>query len=140
MKHHSAYVEKRMNVSEMARVCGASRQMVYKYLRMLEHQNACKSRLTGYTLRFPHLTLIWYCDDHDKGSDSEGRWFESSRAYVKIPRNLARFRGIGLFWGEGRICMRYTVGVHIFLVISLILPLSLENQCTKYSKIALFFS
>jgi hypothetical protein len=31
---------------------------------------------------------------------------------VKIPRNLARFRGIGLFWGEGRICMRYMVGVH----------------------------
>ena len=30
-------------------------------------------------------------------SDSEGRWFESSRAYVKIPRNLARFRGVFVF-------------------------------------------
>ena len=35
--------------------------------------------------------------DRVSDSDSEGRWFESSRAYVKIPRNLARFRGVFVF-------------------------------------------
>ena len=36
MKHYPAYVEKRMNVSELARVCGLSRPTVYKYLKMME--------------------------------------------------------------------------------------------------------
>ncbi len=36
MKHYPAYLEKRMNVSELARVCGLSRPTVYKYLKMLE--------------------------------------------------------------------------------------------------------
>ena len=36
MKHYPAYVEKRMNVSELARVCCLSRPTVYKYLKMLE--------------------------------------------------------------------------------------------------------
>ena len=35
MKHYPAYMEKRMNVSELARVCGLSRPTVYKYLRMV---------------------------------------------------------------------------------------------------------
>ena len=35
MKHYPAYVEKRINVSELARVCGMSRPTVYKYLRLL---------------------------------------------------------------------------------------------------------
>ena len=35
MKHYPAYVEKRMNVSELARVCGLSRPTVYKYLKMM---------------------------------------------------------------------------------------------------------
>ena len=33
-KHYPAYVEGKMNVSELARVCGVSRPTVYKYLRM----------------------------------------------------------------------------------------------------------
>jgi len=36
-------------------------------------------------------------------SDSEGRWFESSRAYVEIPRNLARFRGIVFLEDAGNV-------------------------------------
>ena len=35
MKHYPAYLEKRMNVSELARVCGLSRPTVYKYLKMM---------------------------------------------------------------------------------------------------------
>ena len=35
MKHYPAYLEKRMNVSELARVCGLSRPTVYKYLKMV---------------------------------------------------------------------------------------------------------
>ena len=34
MKHYPALVEGKMNVSELARVCGVSRPTVYKYLRM----------------------------------------------------------------------------------------------------------
>ena len=37
MKHYPAYVEKRMNVSELARVCGLSRPTVYKYLQLLSN-------------------------------------------------------------------------------------------------------
>mgnify|MGYP000199313330 CR=1 FL=1 len=33
-KHYPAYAEGKMNVSELARVCGVSRPTVYKYLRM----------------------------------------------------------------------------------------------------------
>ena len=33
-KHYSAYVSGRMNVSELARVCGLSRPTVYKYLKL----------------------------------------------------------------------------------------------------------
>ena len=44
-------------------------------------------------------------------SDSEGRWFESSRAYMKVPRNLARFRGFFVFEDRAGKCMRYMVGV-----------------------------
>lgn len=33
-KHYPAFAEGRMNVSELARVCGVSRPTVYKYLRM----------------------------------------------------------------------------------------------------------
>ena len=35
MKHYPALVERKMNVSELARVCGISRPTVYKYLRMV---------------------------------------------------------------------------------------------------------
>ena len=35
MKHYVAFQEGKMNVSELARVCGLSRPTVYKYLRML---------------------------------------------------------------------------------------------------------
>ncbi len=35
MKHYPALVERKMNVSELARVCGLSRPTVYKYLRMV---------------------------------------------------------------------------------------------------------
>ncbi len=35
MKHYAAYVEGKMNVSELARVCGLSRPTVYKYLHMI---------------------------------------------------------------------------------------------------------
>ena len=33
-KHYPAYVSGRMNVSELARVCGLSRPTVYKYLKL----------------------------------------------------------------------------------------------------------
>ena len=33
-KHYDAYKEKKMNISELARVCGISRPTVYKYLKM----------------------------------------------------------------------------------------------------------
>ena len=35
-KHYPAFTAKRMNVSELARVCGLSRPTVYKYLRLIE--------------------------------------------------------------------------------------------------------
>ena len=35
-KHCPAYVAGKMNVSELARVCGLSRPTVYKYLKMIE--------------------------------------------------------------------------------------------------------
>ena len=35
MKHYPALVEGRMNVSELARVCGLSRPTVYKYVKMV---------------------------------------------------------------------------------------------------------
>lgn len=35
MKHYPAYQEKRMNVSELTRVCGLRRPTVYKYLKLL---------------------------------------------------------------------------------------------------------
>ena len=34
-KHYPAYMAGKLNVSELARVCGLSRPTVYKYLRML---------------------------------------------------------------------------------------------------------
>ena len=34
-KHYPAFAAKRMNVSELARVCGLSRPTVYKYLRLI---------------------------------------------------------------------------------------------------------
>jgi len=45
-------------------------------------------------------------------SDSEGRWFESSRAYVKIPRNLRDSGGLVCFGEGAEKCMRYMVGAH----------------------------
>lgn len=36
MKHYPAYVARRINVSEFARVCGLSRPTVYKYLRLVK--------------------------------------------------------------------------------------------------------
>ena len=35
MKHYPAFVDGKMNVSEMARVCGVSRPTVYKYLKLV---------------------------------------------------------------------------------------------------------
>ena len=35
-KHYPAFAAKRMNVSELARVCGLSRPTVYKYLRLIQ--------------------------------------------------------------------------------------------------------
>lgn len=35
-RHYPTYAAKKMNVSELARVCGMSRPTVYKYLRLLE--------------------------------------------------------------------------------------------------------
>ena len=35
LKHYAAFQEGKMNVSELARVCGLSRPTVYKYLRMM---------------------------------------------------------------------------------------------------------
>ena len=35
MKHYPAFVDGKMNVSEMARVCGLSRPTVYKYLKLI---------------------------------------------------------------------------------------------------------
>ena len=35
MKHYPAYVERMINVSEFARLCGLSRPTVYKYLKMM---------------------------------------------------------------------------------------------------------
>ena len=35
LRHYAAYQEGRLNISELARVCGISRPTVYKYLRML---------------------------------------------------------------------------------------------------------
>ena len=35
MKHYAAFVDGKMNVSELARVCGLSRPTVYKYLKMI---------------------------------------------------------------------------------------------------------
>ena len=36
MKHYAIFMEGKMNVSELARVCGLSRPTVYKYLKMME--------------------------------------------------------------------------------------------------------
>ena len=36
MKHYAAFQEGKMNVSELARVCGLSRPTVYKYMKMME--------------------------------------------------------------------------------------------------------
>ena len=36
LKHYTAFMDGKMNVSELARVCGLSRQTVYKYLKMME--------------------------------------------------------------------------------------------------------
>ena len=38
MKHYTAFQEGKMNVSELARLCGLSRPTVYKYLRILQRQ------------------------------------------------------------------------------------------------------
>ena len=35
-RHYPTYAAKKMNVSELARVCGLSRPTVYKYLRLIE--------------------------------------------------------------------------------------------------------
>ena len=35
MKHYAAFMDGKMNVSELARVCGLSRPTVYKYLKMM---------------------------------------------------------------------------------------------------------
>ena len=35
LKHYAAFQEGKMNVSELARVCGLSRPTVYKYLKMM---------------------------------------------------------------------------------------------------------
>ena len=35
-KHYAVFMEGKMNVSELARVCGLSRPTVYKYLKMME--------------------------------------------------------------------------------------------------------
>lgn len=34
-KHYQAYTLGKMNVPELARVCGLSRQMVFKYIKLL---------------------------------------------------------------------------------------------------------
>ena len=36
LKHYAAFQEGKMNVSELARVCGLSRPTVYKYMKMME--------------------------------------------------------------------------------------------------------
>ena len=36
LKHYAIFMEGKMNVSELARVCGLSRPTVYKYLKMME--------------------------------------------------------------------------------------------------------
>ena len=36
LKHYAIFVEGKMNVSELARVCGLSRPTVYKYMKMME--------------------------------------------------------------------------------------------------------
>ena len=36
LKHYAAYTEGKMNVSELARVCGLSRPTVYKYMRLIK--------------------------------------------------------------------------------------------------------
>ncbi len=36
MKHYAIFMEGKMNVSELARVCGLSRPTIYKYLRLLK--------------------------------------------------------------------------------------------------------
>ena len=36
LRHYEAYCEGRLNVSELARVCGLSRPTVYKYLKLLQ--------------------------------------------------------------------------------------------------------
>ena len=35
-KHYAAFLDGKMNVSELARVCGLSRPTVYKYMKMME--------------------------------------------------------------------------------------------------------
>ena len=35
LRHYEAYCEGRLNISELARVCGLSRSTVYKYLKLL---------------------------------------------------------------------------------------------------------
>ena len=35
LKHYAAFQEGKMNVSELARVCGLSRPTVYKYMKMM---------------------------------------------------------------------------------------------------------
>ncbi len=35
LKHYAIFMDGKMNVSELARVCGLSRPTVYKYLKMM---------------------------------------------------------------------------------------------------------
>ena len=35
LKHYAIFMEGKMNVSELARVCGLSRPTVYKYMKMM---------------------------------------------------------------------------------------------------------
>ena len=36
LKHYAIFMEGKMNVSELARVCGLSRPTVYKYMKMMD--------------------------------------------------------------------------------------------------------
>ena len=37
LRHYPEYVNRNLNVSELARVCGVSRPTVYKYLKLLQN-------------------------------------------------------------------------------------------------------
>jgi len=49
LKHYPTYASGKMNVSELARVCGFSRPTIYKYLRLTKRKHPCDDESHGHS-------------------------------------------------------------------------------------------